>query len=45
MTAQMERDFRRRYDEGRRMIVRESVEDRSTGNSRDQTCLASDRRP
>ena len=45
MTTQVESDVRRRYDEGRRMIVRNSVEDRSTGNSRDQTCLASDRRP
>jgi len=45
MTAQMKRDFRRRYDVGRRMIARDSVEDRSTGNKRDQTCLAKDRRP
>ena len=45
MTAQIKRDFRRRYDVGRRMIARDSVEDRLTGNNRDQTCLANDRRP
>ena len=42
--VQMKRDFKRRYDEGRRMITRDSVEDRSTGNSLDQACLAHDRR-
>jgi len=41
----MKRDFKRRYDEGRRMIVRESVEDKSIGNNLDQTCLARDPRP
>ena len=41
----MRRDFRRRYDEGRRMIVRDSVEDRSIGNILDQTRPAHDRRP
>ena len=45
MTAQTERDFRRRYDEGRRMIARDSVEDRSTGKRLDQTRLAHDRKP
>lgn len=42
--AQMRRHFRRRYEEGRRMIVRERVEDRSTGNIPDQMRLAHDRR-
>lgn len=45
MTVQMKRDFRRRYDEGTRIIVRDSVEDRSIGNTLDQTRLAHDRRP
>jgi hypothetical protein len=41
----VKRAFRRRYDDGRRMIVRDSVEDRSTGNSLDQTRRGHDRRP
>jgi len=45
MTVQMKRDLRRKYAEGRRMIVRDSVEDRSIGNTIDQARLARDRKP
>lgn len=43
--VQMRRHFRRRYDEGRRMIVRDSVEDGSIGNNLDQTRLTHDHGP
>ena len=43
--VQTERAFRRRYDEGRRVIVRDSVEDGSIGKTLDQTRLAHDLRP